>query len=471
MGWGLEIAQRPELQQRLSAQMQHSLALLQAPALELQALVRKELQENPVLEELPPEGEIPVEDAGAEGVDSWKERLDRLMDMDQEWRDYFAQDTLVRTSNPDSEEKRQFLLDSLTPQVTLAGSLREQVRTTDLPEELWGLADQIIGRIDTGGYLRNSEAELALATNRDAGEVGRVVSTLRTCDPPGVAARDLRQCLMLQLERSRRQDSLEYRILDRHFGDLGRRDLTRIARDAGTERERVAEAVERIGRLDPRPGNRFAEIESLYVAPEVRVVLDGEGEPVASLERDSVPRIRVGNSYKDMLSRAGAPEELREYVQEKIRSGRFLIRCIDQRQETLQRVAQEMAGRQREFFASASGRLVPMTMAQVAKALEIHDTTVSRAVAGKYLRCSRGVFPLRHFFTASVPSGNGEAVSSQTVRERIGQLVSEEDPASPLTDGQLVERMGREGFRVARRTIVKYRGILGIPSSRSRRVR
>ena len=464
----MEISQRPELRQTLSVQAQQSLALLQAPTMELQALIRKELESNPLLEEVPPEGEGEL---GGEVVDEWKTRLDRLMEADHEWRDYFSQDNLRSPRDLEGEEKRQHLLDSLTPPVSLDETLREQVRATDLPEELWEVADLLIGNLDERGYLKPSVAELAFSTNRDPEEIRRCLETLQSCDPPGVACRDLRECLMRQLERDERQESLEYRILDHHFDDLARRNLTRLAELTGADAGEVREAVDRIVRLDPRPGNRFTEHQSLYVVPEVIVTLDEEGEPVVALDREPVPRLRISNTYKDLLSRAESSGELRDYVREKIRSGKFLMSSVAHRQETIERVAIEMVRRQREFFTREKAPLVPMTMSEVARSLDIHETTVSRAVSGKYLSCHRGVLSLRSFFTAGVAAAGGGAISNRTIKDWIGRLVREEDPVDPLTDGDLVERLAGEGIRVARRTVNKYRKLLRIPSSHQRRVR
>ena len=493
MGQGFYLSQKMALTQTLAPQMQQSLALLQAPTLELQALVEHELEQNPLLEEQPessaeeksgdgadptePPSDLiydPAQEKGNnEPVDDWQFEIERLAQLDQEWRDYFTQTSLnSNTRNYEDEDKRQFMLDSIAASTSLQEELREQVRLSDLPASRRPVADLLIGNIDEYGYIKASVAELAFACNEDPAVVREVLDLLQTFDPPGIATRDLRECLMKQLERNGRSESLEYRILGSCFELLGKRHFSEVAQELGAGLAQVQEAVERISHLDPRPGNDYLPQGQQYIYPEVFVELDDSGEPVVSTNNDHIPRIRICNTYKDLLSKAESSPELREYIREKIKSGKDLIRSVRHRQETIAEIAGEIVRRQRDFFMWEDAPLIPLTMLQVAQAVGVHETTVSRTVSGKYLQCSRGLFRLKHFFTSGVMTASGEKISNDTVKHKIEEMVHHENPAMPLPDQEIVRRLkDEEGISVARRTVNKYRRELQILPSHLRKDR
>ena len=314
MAQGLYLSQKMALQQMLAPQLQQSLALLQAPLMELQALVNQELEQNPVLEENPelelaqkePDGEFDAEeypqDPAAPDAE-WESQIERLTQLDQEWKDYFSETALpsVRHSK-DDEERRQHMFDSLTTSISLQEELRDQVRLSDLDASHYDLADMLIGNIDEGGFLKASTNELIFSTNAPKETIERVVELIQSFDPPGVGARDLRECLMLQLERIGKQQSLEYRILDRCFPLLGKRKFPDIARDLGQSLDAVVQAAKRISHLNPRPGGAFRGDTETYVTPEVFITRAEDGEYQISVNNDHIPRIRISNTYKDLLS-------------------------------------------------------------------------------------------------------------------------------------------------------------------------
>ncbi len=494
MAQGLYLSQKMALSQMLAPQLQQSLALLQAPTLELQTLVEQELQQNPILEEqteisaeAKEKGESPTTDSADpteppadvtydpaeekssnEPVDDWQAEVERLSQLDQEWRDYFSQTNLPSRPNTDDEEKRQFMLDSIVTTTSLQESLREQVRMSELPEELWQVADLLIGNIDDRGYLKASVDELTFSTNMDPDVIRRVLETLQSFDPAGVATRDLRECLMRQLERSGKKDSLEYRILNQCFKQLSKRRMPEIARQLGVSIPQIQEAAERISHLDPRPGSSFAPENQQYVVPEVFITKD-EDEFVISTNNDHIPRLRISNTYKDLLAKAESSAELREYIREKIRSGKFLIKSINQRQQTIANIATEIVKRQREFFEKGIAHLKPMTMMQIAEAVGVHETTVSRAVSGKYLQCPQGIFEMKYFFTSAIQTASGTNVSNTTVKDMINDMVRSEDPTKPLSDEEIVRQLKTKEIVIARRTVAKYRSELNILPSHLRK--
>ncbi len=481
MAQGLYLSQKMALQQMLAPQLQQSLALLQAPLMELQALVNQELEQNPVLEENPelelaqkePDGEFDAEeypqDPAAPDAE-WESQIERLTQLDQEWKDYFSETALpsVRHSK-DDEERRQHMFDSLTTSTSLQEELRDQVRLSDFDASHYDLADMLIGNIDEGGFLKASTNELIFSTNAPKETIERVVELIQSFDPPGVGARDLRECLMLQLERIGKQQSLEYRILDRCFPLLGKRKFPDIARDLGQSLDAVVQAAKRISHLNPRPGGAFRGDTETYVTPEVFITRAEDGEYQISVNNDHIPRIRISNTYKDLLSTSSSATDLKEYIREKIRSGKFLIKSIDQRQQTITKIAHEILRRQRDFFDHGITHLKPMTMMQVAEQVGVHETTVSRAVSGKYLECPQGLFELKFFFTSGIQTASGEDVSNASVKDLINDMVRDENPSKPLSDDQIVKLLMGKEIKIARRTVAKYRGELNILPSHLRK--
>lgn len=497
MSQGLQLSQRMSQQMVLSPQLQQSLALLQAPVLELKALVEQELQQNPLLEEVPatelteegretrqeeaaqladpaePPPDVQFDPAtekpDAEPVDTFDEELQRLLQLDQEWRDHFSASALPQKSDPEEEERRQHLFDSLVAATSLQQELLDQVRTSDLPESLRPVAEMIIGNMDDSGYLRSGCQELSFSTSIPVEDVEIALKKVQTFHPAGVGARDLRECLMLQLERQERCRTLEYRILQDHFDALGKRRFPEIARSVGTTAAEVQKAAENIARLNPRPGHDYSSDNEAFVVPEVFVVKSGD-EYVVTTNNDYVPHLRISNVYKDLLSQGETGPEVRDYIRERIRAGKFLIKSIHQRQDTITRIAQEIVQRQRDFMEHGIAQLKPMTMVQVAEVVGVHETTVSRAVSGKYMETPQGVFEMKFFFTSGVQTDSGVDMSNTSVKNSLLQLVEGEDKSKPLSDEELVARMRAAGIQIARRTIAKYRSELNILPSHLRKL-
>ena len=499
MGPGLQLSQRLTQSLVLAPQLQQSLALLQAPTLELKALVAAELEQNPVLEEVldqdvdqteksadhdesdspevtdfaePPEDvkfDSATEKNSTEPVDDFQAEFERLVQMDQEWRDHFSQANTPIRSSAEDEEKRQFMFDSITVETSLAQYLVEQVRDTDLNEEEQGIAELLIGNIDDYGYLSATIEELASSTSVPPDKIAKVLTVIQTFEPVGVGARDLRECLMIQLERTNQQSSLEYRIVRDHMEALGKRRIPEIARGTGQTVEEVQESLARIGRLEPRPGRAFLPVVEQYVAPEVFVHKNGTDFTVSTND-EQIPHLRISNVYKDLMSSGGDNAEVKNYIREKIRAGKFLIKSLHQRQTTIANIGREIVQRQREFMEKGVVHLKPMTMAQVAEVVGVHETTVSRAVSGKYIDTPQGVFEMKYFFTAGLQNAHGDDVSNTSVKDMIADIFRGENPSNPLSDQEVVKMLTAKGITIARRTVAKYRDELGILPSNLRKV-
>ena len=489
------------LQQVLAPQLQQSLALLQAPTLELKALVEQELEQNPVLEELPIEemeqrdkNERTDEDAPtqapdlaeppadvkdqsfeqgpekpAEPVDDFEAEFERLTQLDQEWRDHFAQTNLPMKASAEDEEKRQFMFDSLVAGTSLQETLLEQVRLSELSEEQRPIAELIIGSIDDYGHLKSSVEELAFSSGFPPEKVLEVLKVIQTFHPPGVAARNLQECLMLQLQRDKREKSLEYRIVADCFEALGKRRLPEIARTTGESIEEVQKSVARIGLLEPRPGRAFLPDNDQFILPEVFVTKSGD-DYLVTTNNEQIPHLRISNTYKDLMAQADSSSEVREYIREKIRAGKFLIKSLHQRQQTILNIAKEIVKRQREFMDRGVAFLKPMTMVQVAEVVGVHETTVSRAVSAKYMQTPQGIFEMKYFFTSGIQTATGEGMSNTSVKDMIADIFKDEDQGKPLSDQEVVRMLSDKGIVIARRTVAKYRSELNILPSNLRKV-
>lgn len=495
MAQGLHLSQKMALSQVLAPQLQQSLALLQAPTLELKALIEQELQQNPVLEEsisteteqenknqetttvdltdpAEPPADVTFDPATEKSngpVDDFQAEFEKLAQMDQEWREHFAQSSGPQRYSQEDEERRQFMFDSLVADTSLQETLLEQVRLSDLSAEQRPIAEMIIGNVDDYGYLQASVDELAFSTNIPAENIGEVLKVIQSFHPPGVGARDLRECLLLQLERADRKDTLEYQIVDQYFDALGKRRLPEIGRGLGLSVDEVQLAVERISHLEPRPGRAFLPDNDQYILPEVFVQKLGE-EWVVTSNNEQVPHLRISNTYKDLMSQADSSAEVREYIREKIRAGKFLIKSLHQRQQTILNIAREIVNRQKDFLEKGVAHLKPLTMLQIAEVVGVHETTVSRAVSGKYMQTPRGIFEMKYFFTSGIKTASGVGMSNTSVKDIISEMIKGENPSKPLSDEEIVKLLADKGIVIARRTVAKYRSELNILPSHLRKV-
>jgi RNA polymerase sigma-54 factor len=469
-GLGMQQSQNLSLQQVLAPQLQQSLLILQAPLLELRNLVQQEMETNPVLEELATEPndderETP-ENSAAD--DKFKEEFDQLAKLDDEWRDYMSQSSSYSGRSQEDEDKRQFLFDSIATQETLQQHLMGQLNQTALNAGDRKTAEVIIGNVDDNGFLQATPEEMSMNTGIPQDDFETMLTLIQSFYPPGVGARDLRECLLIQLTREGKQRSLEYKIIAEHMEDLGKHRFPEIARQMGISVEQVQKCANNIAQLDPRPGQIFAEAPQNYVLPDVTVEkVNGQYQII--LNSEQIPRLRISNTYKDIMAQNGNGSEAKDYIRDKIRSGKFLIKSIHQRQQTISNIAHEIVSRQQEFLDRGTAYLKPMTMVQIADAVGVHETTVSRAISGKYISTPQGVFEMKYFFTPGYQTASGGTMSNTSVKEAVMDLVKSESGNSPLSDKEIVEILRERGIPIARRTVAKYRTELNILPSNMRR--
>lgn len=451
----------------IGPQMQQSLQILQAPTLELRQIIQQEIEINPVLELEAPE--VSLEDTAPEDP-SDRDDLDVVSQMDEEWREYWAQSRMQSSNRrSDDQERWQFLMDSIVAPTTLQEHLITQLRTAEINDPLLVKnVEFLIGSLDDRGFLHTPVEELSLQHFIPLDDLHAAKAVLLTFDPVGVGSDDLRECLLVQLERLGKKHSLAHRLVDQHLEDLANKRYPILARKMGVPIEQVSRAADFISTLDPRPASRFSASSNTYVTPDI-IVERQAGEWVPVMNNDDLPHLRLSNAYKDLLGQAGSTGEVRNYIRDKIRSGKFLIRSIHQRQQTIQKIAVQILAHQREFLEKGTSHLRPLNMAQVAEEVGVHETTVSRAIAGKYMATPHGVFELKFFFSHGVKTESGEDLSNTSVKNAIADLVKNEPKSKPLSDDKLAKLLDKQGIKVARRTVAKYREALGILPSHLRK--
>ena len=458
-------SQNMSLQQVLAPQLQQSLAILQAPMLELRNIIQQEIQTNPVIEEDITEPSI--EDKQRE-MEDFKDECEKLAKLDEEWRDYMSQSASYSGRTSDEEERRQFFFDSLVNEETLQQHLLDQLNMLDLNKEDRRNAELIVGNIDDIGFLQTTPEEMSMNTGILEADFRRMLDVVQAFHPVGVGALNLRDCLMIQLRRLGKENSLEYRMVEHYLPDLGKRRFPEIGRKLGISPEQVQKHANFIGTLDPRPGQIFTPDPNNYVLPDVNVEKIS-GEYAISLNGEQIPHLRISNTYKDLMSGDENGAEVKDYIREKIRSGKFLIKSIHQRQQTIHNIATEIVKHQYEFLENGAAYLKPLTMVQIANIVGVHETTVSRAISGKYMATPQGVFDMKYFFTPGYQTAEGENMSNTSVKGSIADLVKNEDTSNPLSDKEIVKILSERGIPIARRTVAKYRNELNILPSNMRK--
>jgi len=352
---------------------------------------------------------------------------------------------------------------------TLAEHLHWQLQLSGFPADEEVAAHFIIGNIDERGYLQSSLEEIARQAGVPEPVVVSALARIQEFDPTGVGARDLKECLTLQVRALGIDDPIVLRILAEALDPLIKRDFRGVARQLGISVEEVAAAARILGRLEPRPGRAFGGEDPIYIVPDIFVHKIGDEFHVV-LNDDGLPRLRINALYREVLARGSqTPKDTKNYVHEKVRSAMWLIKSIHQRQRTIYRVMQSIIKHQREFFERGINHLKPLNLRDVADDIEMHESTVSRVTTNKYANTPQGIFELKYFFNSSINRVDGEAIASESVKDRIGRLIHSEDPRRPLSDQRIAEMLKVANIAIARRTVTKYREALNLLSSTKRR--
>ena len=455
----------------LTPSLQQAIKLLPLTTLELAEVLDQEVMENPLLEEVPVQETMSTEEiAQQEASEEQAKPEDPLKEIEVEkfFEDYFD-DGYERRGRPAEVPEMPPIENTLTESPDLYDHLLWQLRMTVSDELIMEIGDAIIQNLDEDGLLRVSLDDVANLGPYPVEEVERALGVVQSLDPAGVAARSLTECLRIQLRVLGLEDSPADVMVRDHMKQLQSHQYAEISRQMGLTPEEVAHHLEIIRGLDPRPGNRYSPERSAYILPDVFVVKEGDEYKIV-LNDDGLPKLRISPTYRRMLDdrRAGS-EETRAYVKDKLRSALWLLKSVDQRQRTIFKVSESIVRHQRAFLDHGISHLRPLVLRDVASDIGMHESTVSRVVANKYMHTPRGVFELRFFFHSGITSSMGEAVSSVTIKQRIRKMIEEEDPQRPLSDSRIAELLGAEGLPLARRTVAKYREELRIPPSNLRK--
>jgi RNA polymerase sigma-54 factor len=465
----------------MTPSLQQAIKLLQLSKLELQEVLNQELLENPLLEESAEEvkaEETQAEETKAENeqaaepppVEEKKEEKDSFDEIDY---DAYFQDYIEYGYNPRGmgEEHEEFPIENtLTRPPNLSDHLTWQLSMSEASPRTKEIAQFIIGNIDEDGYLRANEEEIMASGGYTAEEVELAVTAVQSLDPIGVGARDLRECLLLQLRFLEIDTPLVEVIIRDHWEEFMQRKFVPLAKTLGIDMKTLEGIVELIKHLDPKPGRKYSNERAIYVEPDVYVHKVGD-EYVIVLNEDGMPKLRINSGYRSMLNSMDSKQdgETVNYIKDKIRSAVWLIKSLDQRQRTIYKVAESIVKHQREFLERGIDFLRPLVLRDVADDIQMHESTVSRVVSNKYIHTPRGLFLMKYFFHSGIDSDTGEDISSLTVKKKIQGFIDNEDPRKPLSDSKIMKILNDEGINIARRTVAKYRDELNIPSSTDRK--
>lgn len=508
-GMSLNLGQRQEMQLRLAPKMIQSMEILLLPVMALTERIETELEENPVLELVDDATEVSDEDppslaepefnpdAAPLVIDEKNEDQDfqRLEELNKDWDNHFNEELRPSRNQiaEESDRKHDAMQNAPSPPPSLQDHLTEQLSYLDVDPEQHELLRYVISHIDDNGYLvehlkekkgdpaKDKEVEIArplsledLVANYSQpvtlAEMEGALEQVQRLDPPGVGARDLKECLLLQLKPGpAHYDLLRHLILD-HLEDIQHNRLPVIQKKTGRALDDIVEAIETLRELDPKPGARFAADNHQYIVPDIIVERTDSGDYEVRLADDWVPRIHIPRRFYEMYKQKGLDPKTKEFLKRKLQSAEWLADAIRQRRNTLERVTRAIIQHQRAFLDKGAEFIEPLKMQQIADHVGVHVTTVSRAVDDKWVQTPRGVFSLKRFFGGGTRNEvTGEEVAWETIKNKLLDLIADEDKANPLSDEELVDKLNLAGYPVARRTVTKYRKMLDIPSSRQRK--
>lgn len=453
----------------LTPSLQQAIKLLPLTTLELAEVLEQEVTENPLLEEAPAQEAASAEEAPAGEVEEEraKDPLDEI-DVDKFFEDYFEDGEQRRRLRTTEIPEMPPIENTLTAAPDLYDHLLWQLHMSVSDELTLEVSEAIIQNLDQDGMLQASVEEIANMGPYATAEVEKALAVVQSFDPAGVGARDLGECLRLQLRTLGLEGSVADLMIRDHMKQLQTHQYAELARVMNLSPDEVAHHLEIIKRLDPRPGLRYSPERSTYVTPDVFIVKEGD-EYKVRLNDDGLPRLRISPTYKRMLDDKSGGDETRNYVKEKLRSALWLLKSVDQRQRTIYKVAESIVRHQRGFLDHGITQLRPLVLRDVASDIGMHESTVSRVVANKYMHTPRGVYEMRFFFHSGITSVMGEAISSVTIKDKIRKMIDGEDGSHPLSDSRIAELLAAEGLPLARRTVAKYREELRIPSSNLRK--
>jgi len=464
MKLGLGLHQR--LQQVLAPQLIQSLKMLQMPVLKLEQTIRHELATNPLLEELEePEVDQEANDEEAEVDIAEDEKQDDFSDLDAY---LFDDEEGYKVREPREQNENRF--ESTAAYATnLYDHLLEQLSFLKLSKKQHLIGEYIIGNVAPDGYLSISVNEMADELKIEPAQIEEVLRMIQRFDPTGVASRDLRESLLIQLRERDLEGSLAYRIVDEHIKELDRKSLLQISKMMGVSLEKAQQAMNIIKSLSPKPAQGRFDTAAMPVVPDL--IVDRFGYEFVVYHNDNhIPRLRINRGYKNLVKRGNnTSPDTKKYVKQKLEQARWLLNSINQRRTTMIKVMEAIIERQREFFEKGQAFLKPLIMEEIAQMVDMNVATVSRVSSGKYVQTPLGVYEIKYFFNSGITRDDGEDMSKRSVKQRIEEIIKKEPPDKPFSDQEIFRRLNEEGIHLARRTVTKYRKELQIPPARLRK--
>lgn len=470
MSYNLNLEQSQKLV--MTPELKQAIEILQYNAVELNEFIRQELLNNPLLEN-------PKNEEVQDDKDDKREKEDKK-DAEQEikeqeakeidWKEYFSDFESTKTRNNFKEEKEEILFQNfVTDETTLTEHLLFQLKFTLLSKAEKDVAEYIIENLDSNGYYQLTDEEIKEKFNIGDKDLEKITGVIHEFDPPGVCAKNLRECLILQLKREGMENPVAERIIQDHLDDLAANRILQIAKATNFTKEEVQEAADFIKSLEPKPGREFSSMKGVkYIIPDITVEKI-DGEYVIRINEITAPRLTISNYYRQLLSSGNIENNASSYISKKLNAAVRIIKSIEQRRTTIIKVVKAILEFQYDFFEYGKIHMKPLTLKEVADHVEVHESTVSRAVNGKYMQCPNGIFELKFFFQSGVSSQGGEGVSSLSIQSMIRRLIDEEDPKKPLSDQFITDELIKNGINISRRTVAKYRDELNIPSSSKRK--
>ena len=482
-----ELKQNLKLSQQLimTPQLQQAIKLLQLSRLEMVDMINQEMEENPLLEDVSISEDM-IEEAPAETDSLRSLEADEIKPVDHtveitgegdgredfDWNNYLEDYGPMGVTYQRADDEGASWDNILTKTPSLTDHLMWQLKLSPLTETEMRVGEQIIGNLDQNGYLQASIEEVAVQEQVAAEFVARVLTMVQAFDPPGIAARDLTECLLIQARLLGEVNPLVETIIRDHLKDLEMKNYPQIAKKLKIEIDEVVQAVMVISNMDPKPGSVFQEEKAQTVIPDVYVYKSADDYKIV-LNDDGMPRLRISNFYREIMAGMDGGRDVdtgKRYIKERVQSATWLIKSIQQRQKTIYRVAESIVNHQRNFFEKGINYLKPLVLRDIAMDVEMHESTISRVVTNKYMQTPAGLFELKYFFSSGLSKGNGENIASKSVKEEIRKLIAEENPRKPLSDNEIVMMLKASGIKIARRTVAKYREMINIlPSSRRKK--
>jgi RNA polymerase sigma-54 factor len=461
----------------ITPQLQQAIKLLQMSRLELESAVHSELEENPILEEthdLKEEDLKRTKEAASEvegPIENKQNDQDPQKQDEFEWESYFEQNQKPPKDFSSGNEEIMNYENVMTTTQSLHDYLYWQIKMNGFSDHEELAADALLAYIDDDGYIKTPLDQIAQEEKLPMEDLEDALAMIQEFDPPGVGARDLKECLVIQARHLEEDTTDLVNIIQNHIKDLEKRNYEAIAKTMGKDVREIVEICKIIYAMEPKPGRAYHENDTHYVTPDVYVYKVGDDFSV-SLNEDGLPRLKISNFYKNMLKGGGANKQETDYIQEKLKSAVWLIKSIHQRQRTIYKVADAIVKRQRDFFEKGAGFLKPMVLRDIASDIGMHESTVSRVTTAKYMHSPQGIYELKYFFNSGISATDGgDALASESVKLKIKDLISKEDVKNPLSDQKIAEMLKKDGVDIARRTVAKYREMLRIlPSSQRKKI-